>query len=216
MMTRFIIFSLAVHILAVGVLYYGQPQHDAMPPMGTLSVSLHTASEAASKNLLPPTPLTTPADDNKPAPGRHAMAQADSTRPAEAAQLAETEQLPTETPASQTAANENKADMPQDRSAEADMLDSLRSAVYRALHANFSYPRRARQRGWEGTVVITLRILADGRLSDIRVAGSSGIATLDRAAVASLSKVSVPRLVALMHGRELDMTIPVEYRLTDG
>ena len=215
-MTRFVILSLALHLLAVGAFYYGQPQQDAMPAIGTLSVSLHTASEAASKNLLPPTPVAAQAGDTRPAPDRQAMAQTDSPRPPEPAQLAEAERQATDTPVAEAADKQNKADAAQARAAEADMLDSLRSAVYRALHANFSYPRRARQRGWEGTVLITLRILADGKLANIRVAGSSGISTLDRAAVASLSKISVSRLVALMHGRELDMTIPVEYRLTDG
>lgn len=215
-MTRFVILSLAVHILAVGALYYGQPQQDAMPTIGTLSVSLHTVSDAASKNLLPPTPVTAQSGDANPAPERQAMAQADGIRPTEPAQLSETERLATDTTATEDRDNENKADTAQARTAEADMLDSLRTAVYRALHANFSYPRRARQRGWEGTVVIALRILPDGKLANIRIAGSSGIATLDRAAIASLSKISVPQVVAWMHGRELDMTIPVEYRLTDG
>ena len=215
-MTRFVILSLAVHILAVGALYYGQPQQDAMPTIGTLSVTLHTVSEVASKNRQPPTPPALQAGDANPAPGAQAMMQADSTRPAEAAQPVETDHLAPDPPTREAAEYEHRADTAQARAAEADMLDSLRSAVYRALHANFSYPRRARQRGWEGTVVITLRILADGKLANIRVAGSSGISTLDRAAVASLSKISVSRLVALMHGRELDMTIPVEYRLTDG
>lgn len=215
-MLRFVILSLAVHLLAVGMFYYRQPQHDAMPTPGTLSVHLQTVSQPASRKLQPPTPLTHHPGGAEPVQNRRAMAQADSIRSIEPEHPAADERQAAETPARNEAADENKAETAQARVTETDMQDSLRSVVYRELHAHFSYPRRARQMGWEGTVVIALRILPDGKLADIRVAGSSGIATLDRAAIASLSKVSAPRLVALMHGRELDMTIPVEYRLTDG
>jgi protein TonB len=215
MMSRFVVFSLALHLLAAGVIYQLLPQQDAAPPLGTLAVSLQKVSTATSENISPPSPGMARSNAAKPARTRHAATQDDHAQATESTQPAEADQQATATPIRQSPGDDDTTGTTQARAAEADMLDSLRSEVYRALHANFSYPRRARQRGWEGTVVISLRILADGQLADIRVAGSSGISTLDRAAVASLRKVRVARLDALMQGRELDLTIPVEYRLTD-
>jgi TonB family protein len=64
-------------------------------------------------------------------------------------------------------------------------------------------------------VVISLRIMPDGQLTDVHVANSSGVPVLDRAALRSLSEVSISRHVAWLDGREIDMLIPVEYRLKD-
>ena len=98
---------------------------------------------------------------------------------------------------------------------DVDTVHTLRSELVSALQARFRYPRRAQKRGWEGTVVISLRIMPDGQLADVHVANSSGVPVLDRAALRSLSEVSVSRHVAWLDGREIDMLIPVEYRLTD-
>jgi len=44
------------------------------------------------------------------------------------------------------------------------------------------YPARARRRGWEGAVVLRLRIDAEGAVGEVEVAESSGYRILDRAA----------------------------------
>jgi TonB family protein len=214
MMRRFVLLSVAVHALVAGALYYLQPGKDATPDFGTLSVSLLKISEAASKSVQ--TPATENTGDTHTTPHQQTLQEHDSARSADPARTAQTGQPAVSKQTGKQPDNAKQTDITQTRNLEADMLDSLRSAVYSELQANFSYPRRARLRGWEGTVVITLRILPDGKLTDIRVAGSSGISTLDRAAVNSLRKVSVPQVVAWMDGKELAMTIPVEYRLTDG
>lgn len=89
------------------------------------------------------------------------------------------------------------------------------SVVVTQLAKHFHYPRLARQRGWEGTVVLSVRVLSDGRLADIRVKDSSGRALLDRAAVRSLRQV---RRLPQLAGRPetaggLQLKIPVTYRL---
>jgi protein TonB len=45
------------------------------------------------------------------------------------------------------------------------------------------YPALAQQNGWHGTVVLRLRIDADGRVTDVRILTSSGYEILDAAAV---------------------------------
>ena len=44
------------------------------------------------------------------------------------------------------------------------------------------YPEAARRRGWEGTVVLTIHVDYDGRITAVSVAQSSGHALLDRSA----------------------------------
>ena len=214
MMRRFVFLSVAIHALVAGGLYYVLPVKDATPGVGTLSVSLLKVSEATSKSV--PTPAVENTGDTHTTRHQQTLQEHDSTRSIDPARTAQTGQPAASKQAEKQPDNARQAGIAPTRKLEADMLDSLRSAVYSELQANFSYPRRARLRGWEGTVVITLRILPDGKLTDIRVADSSGISTLDHAAVDSLSKVSVPQVVAWMDGKELDMTIPVEYRLTGG
>lgn len=89
------------------------------------------------------------------------------------------------------------------------------SVVVTQLAKHFHYPRLARQRGWEGTVVLSVRVLSDGRLADIRVKDSSGRALLDRAAVRSLRQVRrLPRLAGRPEtAGGLQLKIPVTYRL---
>ena len=48
------------------------------------------------------------------------------------------------------------------------------------------YPRRARRRGQQGSVLIEFDILEDGRISNPRIAESSGIPSLDEAALRAI------------------------------
>lgn len=48
------------------------------------------------------------------------------------------------------------------------------------------YPRRARQKGYEGTVVLEVLVDRNGKVDDLRVLASSGYGILDRSAVASV------------------------------
>lgn len=48
------------------------------------------------------------------------------------------------------------------------------------------YPRRARQKGYEGTVVLEVLVDRDGKVDDLRILASSGYGILDRSAVKSV------------------------------
>jgi len=50
------------------------------------------------------------------------------------------------------------------------------------------YPRRARQKGFEGTVVLEVLVDENGKIKELKLFRSSGHAILDRAAVASVKK----------------------------
>ena len=78
-----------------------------------------------------------------------------------------------------------------------------------------AYPAVARRRGWEGTATLTLDIAADGTVSAVRVAESSGHSLLDESAEeAALTWTFAP---ALRDGRPeaSRVTMPVTFRLTD-
>lgn len=51
-----------------------------------------------------------------------------------------------------------------------------------------SYPERARQAGWEGTVILKIEILEDGRSGYVSVYRSSGYDILDDAAIAAIQQ----------------------------
>jgi protein TonB len=49
-----------------------------------------------------------------------------------------------------------------------------------------TYPKIARKRGYQGTVVLEVLVDGNGRVGDLRVSKSSGYKILDRAAMASV------------------------------
>lgn len=56
------------------------------------------------------------------------------------------------------------------------------------LNPKPAYPSIARRNGWEGEVLVELRVSENGRVLDARVVESSGFPVLDRQAVDALSK----------------------------
>jgi len=86
--------------------------------------------------------------------------------------------------------------------------------VRRNLRRYFHYPGIAQRRGWEGRVVLDFAVRGDGRISDVRVARSSGHAVLDHSAVRALRRVG--RLdvgSAWPAGGLHNVKLPVIYRL---
>ncbi|MBP2636020.1 MAG: TonB family protein [Firmicutes bacterium] len=78
-----------------------------------------------------------------------------------------------------------------------------------------SYPPAARQAGLEGTVLLTIQILANGRPGDITVARSSGHTMLDEAAIAAVAEWRFVPAKDRSSGRSVDCTtsLPISFRL---
>ncbi len=96
--------------------------------------------------------------------------------------------------------------------------DEIRARVQARLRLDlvrhFDYPWLARLRGWEGDVLLGVIVQASGQLDGIHIVRSSGFAVLDRSAVDSLRRVErIPEAVAWLRGRDLEMRLPVAYRL---
>jgi len=82
------------------------------------------------------------------------------------------------------------------------------------LSQHLSYPTRARRRGWEGEVLLGLRIDRDGWLHDIRLLHGSGHAILDRDALRALRRVErLPLPANTSAFPSLELRLPVVYRL---
>lgn len=91
---------------------------------------------------------------------------------------------------------------------------AARDAIVAELARHFRYPRLAQRHGWEGTVVLSVRILPDGRLDDIRITRSSGRALLDRSARRALAGVErLPQFADRIGEGGIALEIPVTYRL---
>jgi len=75
------------------------------------------------------------------------------------------------------------------------------------------YPRSARRRGYEGSVLLEVKVLKDGSVGDLRVLTSSGHSVLDKAAVKSVRKwVFEP---GMRGDQKVDMwvRVPIRFRI---
>jgi protein TonB len=204
-MQRFLLISVCLHaVAALLLLRVDAIRDDILRPGQHIELTLRAFNEPVQQAA------ATPALPQDVSPARAA------TKPVTAQQKPSTlEPRPANTDRDTPPATVADTQAVSSQRHDVDTVNTLRSELASALQARFRYPRRAQKRGWEGTVVISLRILPDGQLTDIQIANSSGVPVLDRAAVRSLSEVSISRHVAWLAGREIDMLIPVEYRLTD-
>jgi protein TonB len=77
-----------------------------------------------------------------------------------------------------------------------------------------SYPTLARRRGWEGTVIVLVRLDAAGRVIDTSLARTSGRSTLDDVAVSAVADWDFEP--AFEQGRAIpsELAVPVTFRLT--
>jgi protein TonB len=146
-----------------------------------------------------------------------------TTRRAGSEPAVETETDPVDTHRPDTPAPENMAASSATSLAASSPLPSreesdrhLRNRVLQLVTQRLSYPAIARRKGWQGIVTLELHIEADGLISSLHINETSGYPALDRAAVKALQLASIPGAGQWLHGRSIDMLIPVEYRLLDG
>ena len=82
-----------------------------------------------------------------------------------------------------------------------------------AVDAAKSYPRLARERGWQGTVKLRFRFLPGGNLDDVEVVLSSGIPLLDEHAVRMARAAELPRLPGALSTAAFELDVPIHFRL---
>ncbi|MBU0485376.1 MAG: energy transducer TonB [Proteobacteria bacterium] len=77
------------------------------------------------------------------------------------------------------------------------------------IQKGISYPRLAREMGWQGKVIVSFMVDQDGLVHDLRIIKSSGFAALDKNAIATIKKAApfpCPPVKA-------ELVVPVIYRL---
>lgn len=75
------------------------------------------------------------------------------------------------------------------------------------------YPSFAQRRGWEGTVLLRVRVLASGKPSEIQVHKSSGREVLDEAAIRAVKRWSFVPSKRGEVAQEGWVTVPLDFRL---
>jgi protein TonB len=91
------------------------------------------------------------------------------------------------------------------------------SQIRHDLSQHFYYPPLARRKGMQGTVLLGFGISGQGAIRNIRVVKSSGYAILDLAAQDAMQRLDkLNWYAALMHGKDMDLELPVIFRLTEG
>ncbi len=108
----------------------------------------------------------------------------------------------------------NEVSRQQQANAEQAYLYALRSEIL--LHAQDTYPRRAKRRRWEGIVTLSFTLLPSGKILGVRIQKSSGRSILDEAATSIFqSKMhnQFQSFPAEITRKEWRITIPVSYHL---
>jgi TonB family protein len=200
---RFLLLSLMLHILLLRFLPH--PEGDsATRYLGetVVNVELNGPVEAnkpahtpQAKNIRPPFDRITTAISHADHDPEHATVINPLTPPVGHADA--TEKVPSGTGAAKI---------------RNQLLGQLQTRLSRYL----VYPPLARQRGWEGTVLLGLRVETDGHLDRVRIEHSSGYAVLDHSALNSLNRLGhLTEAASWLNGRSIDMQLPVIYRLVE-
>jgi protein TonB len=95
------------------------------------------------------------------------------------------------------------------------LLGYIRNTLSHFLEGRISYPLAARREHREGVVMLRIRLARDGRILAVRLSRTSGVASLDQAALLSVqalrSMPAPPREIPWDDAQELPL--PVTYDL---
>jgi periplasmic protein TonB len=100
-------------------------------------------------------------------------------------------------------------------------IDDARNAygnlLGRAIAKHKSYPKIAERRGWEGTVLLDLKIDSNGNVLSAIVRNSSGYDALDKRALEMVERASpFPAPPKVLQGSTFNISVPVAFKLANG
>lgn len=94
--------------------------------------------------------------------------------------------------------------------------EQIQLGIKKLFQANFYYPTIARRNQWQGNIEVSIRIMPDGKLTNIQVIKTSGYSVLDNAAIDTLKTAYIlPLAKDWLNGKYFDLVLPIEYRLID-
>jgi len=97
----------------------------------------------------------------------------------------------------------------------AELLASYTKTVSQTLARYKKYPRIAQMRGWEGAVMLELRLAPSGRLLGAELHTSSGYPMLDEQALAMAARVEqFPAPPEGLSSADMAVLLPIVFRLT--
>lgn len=97
---------------------------------------------------------------------------------------------------------------------QANLLDAYGRKLAGLFSQQQEYPRIAAMRGWEGEVLVRLRVARKGNLLGVHLDRSSGFEVLDQHAVSMVEHLSaLPPLPEGVEGNEVQVVVPVSYKL---
>lgn len=222
--------SMALH----GALLGGAFWLAAVPasPVQRLDVALRWAAPEPEPAPLPvpvvpppqPAPKVRPAEPPRPkapapSPEPQAPAEVFDSAPLQSAPAVPLPSAPQATAAPEVVAPARPAP-PAPASAVAAPTDDQsyqqwRNRLEQALQQGKRYPASARRMGQTGTVVVHLRVGADGSLQHCMLHHSSGFKVLDHAAEQLVRSVAQSLAAQMPPGRAADLRIPIVYELTE-
>jgi len=92
------------------------------------------------------------------------------------------------------------------------LLGVLQSELSRTLR----YPPLARERGWQGTVLLGVAVAPDGALRGTRLLRSSGHALLDAVSLDSLRRIhTLPLAAGWRRNDPVEVILPIRFQLAD-
>jgi periplasmic protein TonB len=100
--------------------------------------------------------------------------------------------------------------------ANPDGIRQYRLNLAREARRFKSYPGVARERGWEGDVVVVVNTVAGAQLPQVALGQSSGRALLDEEAVNLVEQaVRSATIPDSLRGRSFALTLPIQFRLDE-
>lgn len=207
-----ILFSLLLHAGAVAVVLFFPPSPVPEPP--SIGARVVRISFSESRDLSGDPLVSSPPEPQAAGPVQSESSEPDPAeigRRGEQSTIVEEDESETGGGAStvvptEDAAPSGSAEYPSQAEATALVLKELT----RRLAGEHVYPRAALRRGWEGEVVLLLRLNGRGESEELRVLRSSGRSLLDEAALKLVEGV-LPVRNPLNESMLLE--IPVSYRL---
>lgn len=122
---------------------------------------------------------------------------------------------PVPAPPPEETASESATDMPAQDAARSDEEHAaVRVSVpLYDLNPPPVYPRIARRRNYQGTVLLDVRVTADGRAAEVKLAQSSGHAVLDQSALTAVQAWRFEPARRGSHPIETWVQVPVRFEL---